>query len=136
MKNTTGLFALQSEDYGGPVVIKRGELVPGSAGVYVDGRPAHDLAGRARRLGRTLGVQFAGAIVVLPDTDLEEPAAEVGIHKGVVLVAVQRSVLANLLRNGLPGVPRALGAPHLSHAPAADQVEQAVTAELGRSVAG
>jgi len=105
----TGLFALQSEDYGGPVAIKRGELVPATAGVYVDGRPAHELAGRARRLGRTLGVQFAGAIVVLPDADLDEPAAEIGVHKGVVLVAVQRSVLADLLRNGLPGVPRALG---------------------------
>lgn len=105
----TGLFALQSEDYGGPVVVKRGELMPAAAGVQLDGRPAHELAGRARRLGRDLGVRFAGAIIVLPDEDLGEPIAEIGTHRGVVLLLVRRSVLAHLLRTGVPGVPRAAG---------------------------
>jgi len=105
----TGLFALQSEDYGGHVAIKRGELVAAAPGVHLDGRPAHDLAGRARRLGRELGVKFAGAIVVLPDADLDAATAEIGSHKGVALLAVQRSVLAHLLRGGVPDLPRALG---------------------------
>lgn len=105
----TGLFALQSEDYGGPVGVRRGELVPRASGVLLDGRPAHDLADRARRLGRALGVRFAGAIIVLPDDDLETPVAEIGAHRGVALLAVQRSVLGHLLRTGVPGVPRAAG---------------------------
>jgi len=105
----TGLFALQSEDYGGAVVVKRGELLPAAAGVQVDGRPAHELADRARKLGRALGVRFAGALVVLPDDALEEPVAEIGTHRGVALLAVRRSVLAHLLRSGVPGVPRAAG---------------------------
>jgi len=105
----TGLFALQSEDYGGAVGVRRGELVPRASGVILDGRPAHDLAERARRLGRALGVRFAGAIIVLPDDDLEAPVAEIGTHRGVALLAVQRSVLGHLLRTGVPGVPRAVG---------------------------
>jgi hypothetical protein len=105
----TGLFALQSEDYGGPVAVKRGELVPAAPGVQLDGRPAHELAGRARRLGRELGVRFAGAIIVMPDDDLGEPITEIGTHRGVALLVVRRSVLAHLLRTGVPGVPRAAG---------------------------
>jgi hypothetical protein len=105
----TGLFALQSEDYGGRVAIKRGELVPADPGVVLDGRPAHDLAERARRLGKGLGVRFAGAIVVLPDAALDLPLAEIGVHRGIALLAVQRSVLGHVLRTGVPGVPRAAG---------------------------
>ncbi|GAA4164644.1 hypothetical protein GCM10022286_26670 [Gryllotalpicola daejeonensis] len=105
----TGLFALQSEDYGGRVDVKRGELVPAESGVVLDGRPAHDLAERARHLGRGLGVKFAGAIIVLPDDALELPVAEIGKHRGIVLLAVRRSVLGHLLRSGVPGVPRAVG---------------------------
>jgi hypothetical protein len=105
----TGLFALQSEDYGGPVAVRRGELVPAAEGVVLDGRPAHDLAERARKLGRGLGVKFAGAIVVLPDDALEAPGVEIGTHRGIALLAVQRSVLGHLLRTGVPGVPRAVG---------------------------
>ncbi|HEY0249778.1 MAG TPA: DnaJ domain-containing protein [Gryllotalpicola sp.] len=105
----TGLFALQSEDYGGPVAVKRGELIPAAPGVQLDGRPAHDLADRARHLGRLFKVRFAGAIIVLPDDALESPVESIGSHRGIVLLAVQRSVLAHLLRSGVPGVPRAAG---------------------------
>ncbi|AYG05436.1 J domain-containing protein [Gryllotalpicola protaetiae] len=105
----TGLFALQSEDYGGAVTVKRGELIPAEPGVQLDGRPAHDLAERARHLGRALGVKFAGAIVVLPDDALEAPGVEIGKYRGIALLAVQSSVLGHLLREGVPGVPRALG---------------------------
>jgi hypothetical protein len=105
----TGLFALQSEDYGGAVGVKRGELVPAEPGVQLDGRPAHDLADRARHLGRALGVKFAGAIIVLPDEALDAPGVEIGTHRGIALLAVQRSVLGHLLRTGVPGVPRAVG---------------------------
>ncbi|MFC4243058.1 DnaJ domain-containing protein [Gryllotalpicola reticulitermitis] len=105
----TGLFALQSEDYGGPVAVKRGELLPAAPGIQLDGRPAHDLADRARKLGRALGVRFAGALIVLPDDALEDPVEEIGKHRGIALLAVRRSVLAHLLRDGVPGVPRAAG---------------------------
>lgn len=105
----TGLFALQSEDYGGAVAVKRGELIPAAPGVQLDGRPAHDLADRARHLGRELGVKFAGAIVVLPDDALDAPGVEIGTHRGISLLAVQRSVLGNVLRTGVQGSPRAAG---------------------------
>ncbi|WP_022881738.1 J domain-containing protein [Gryllotalpicola ginsengisoli] len=105
----TGLFAVQSEDYGGPVTVRRGELVAAADGVQLDGEPLHDLGVRARHLGRALGVKFAGAIVVLPDDALEQPVVEAGRSRGIALLAVQHSVLGHLLRTGVPGAPRAQG---------------------------
>jgi len=46
---------------------------------------------------------------VLPDEALAAPALDAGRHRGLALLAVQRSVLAHLLRTGVPGAPRAAG---------------------------
>lgn len=101
----TGLFAIGSEDFGGAVEVSKGELV----GPTVEGRPAHELTVRARHLGRALGVKIEGTIVVLPDAALDDPVTELGRSRGTVQLAAQRSVLAHLLRQGVPNAPRAAG---------------------------
>jgi hypothetical protein len=100
----TGLFALQSEDFGGPVSVRRGELV----GAGVTGAPFRELVDRARQLARTIGVPLAAAIVVLPDGALGSPVVEAGSRRGVPLLAVELPVLAHVMRTGL-GTGQALG---------------------------
>jgi hypothetical protein len=101
----TGLFAVQSEDFGGAVTLRRGEIV----GAGVEGRPLHELETRARRLGHAFGVTFAGMIVVLPDDALDRSVVEAGRLHGAALLVVQSSVLVHQLRTGLRDVPRAAG---------------------------
>lgn len=95
----TGLYALQSEDFGGPVRIKRGELI----GEAVAGaKPAHELADRARSLARALKVSFTGAALVLPDAALESSFAALGSHRGIQTMLVRSSSVLTLLREGAP----------------------------------
>lgn len=102
----TGLFAVQSEDWATPVSVRRGDLVPRGEASGFERQPLHELAGRARTLGRATGVRFTVAAVVLPDDDLEQPITVVGRSRGVTLVAVQSSVLPHLLRTGVADSPR------------------------------
>ena len=96
----TGLFAMRSEDFGGPVRVRKGELI----GEAVAGeRPMHDLASRAKVLARQLRVRFTGLVLVLPDDALEEPVTSLGSIRGAAAVAVQQSSLGMLLRQGIPG---------------------------------
>ncbi len=98
----TGLFALLSEDFGGPVRVRKGELI----GEAVAGqRPMHELAVRAKALARQLRVKFTGLVVVLPDDALDEPIAELGSVRGARAVAVRQSVLGHHLRSN----PSAVG---------------------------
>lgn len=101
----TGLFAILSEDYGGPVRVRRGEL----AGEALAGeRPMHELADRAKAVSRAARVRFTGLLLVLPDDALEEAAVSVGRSKGADLVVLRGSSLLTALRDGLPG-GRAVG---------------------------
>jgi hypothetical protein len=96
----TGLFALLSEDFGGLVRVRRGEV----DGVMVEGdRPLHALAARAKVLARAARVKFSGLLLVVPDDELDEPYTAAGTSRGAVVVVVRRSVLPTLLRDGLPG---------------------------------
>ena len=63
-----------SEDFGGPVGVRRGELI----GEGVAGAPVADLLARIEVVARAAGVRFGGAIVVLPDDDLVQPVTELG----------------------------------------------------------
>lgn len=93
----TGLFAVLSEDFGGPVKIRRGELI----GPAVRGeKPMHELASRAKVLSRQLKVLFSGYVIVLPDDDLDVPQASLGTVRGQPALAVRHSVLAHVLRTG------------------------------------
>lgn len=96
----TGLFAMLSEDFGGAVRLRKGELI-GEA--LVGERPMHELATRAKLLARQLRVRFSALVIVLPDDALEEPVVSLGSIRGAAAVAVTQSYLAMLLRQGVPG---------------------------------
>ena len=101
----TGLFAIQSEDFGGPVGVRRGELT-GEA--LAGERPMHELAVRARSIARAARVKFTGLLLVLPDEHLESPAEPVGSSRGAQQVVLRAEVLLTALRDGLPDA-RAVG---------------------------
>ena len=100
----SGLYGVLSEDFGGPVRIRRGDLI----GVGVDGAPVATLVARMRALARAAGVRFGGAIVVLPDEDVPEPIQELGKVRGTPVVISSRSALSTVLRRGITGT-RAVG---------------------------
>ena len=95
-----GLFALMSEDFGGPVAARKGELVGEAVG---SARPMQIFASRAKSLTRPLGVRFSALVMVLPDAALTEPLILLGSVRGAPAVAVTQSHLPALLRAGLPG---------------------------------
>lgn len=95
----SGLYAVLSEDLGGPVRLRRGELI----GDGVDGSPIADLVAGARVLARAARVRFSGAIVVLPDDDLVSTIEEIGRVRSLPVAVVSRSALATILRRGLSG---------------------------------
>jgi hypothetical protein len=94
----TGLFAMMSEDFGGPVQARKGELLGEAVGAD---KPMHVFAARARSLSRSLRVSFSGLVMVLPDDALEEPLLELGSIRGAPAVAVRQSQLPVVLRAGL-----------------------------------
>ena len=96
----TGLFAILSEDFGGPVRTRKGELI----GDAVAGeKPMHELAARAKILSRQLRVKFTGLVIVLPDDALDEVVTSLGSIRGAAAVAVRQSYLPALLRTGIAG---------------------------------
>ncbi len=95
----SGLYGLLSEDLGGPVRVRRGELV----GDAVAGAPIADLIAGIRTIAREARVRFGGAIVVLPDDDVAAPVEQLGKVRGMRTALVARSALANVLRQGIPG---------------------------------
>lgn len=96
----SGLYALTSEDFGGPVRFRRGELIrDGVTGAT----PVGDLVDRARAVARGAKVRFGGAILILPDDDLAEAATSLGTVRGIPVAVVRRSALRGALRSGIPG---------------------------------
>ncbi|WP_404429372.1 DnaJ domain-containing protein [Microbacterium lacus] len=100
----SGLYGILSEDFGGPVRVRRGELI----GDGVTDAPIAGLVARMRVIARAAGVRFGGAIVVLPDDDVEQPIDEIGKVRGAPVAIVSRSALSTVLRRGVTGV-RAVG---------------------------
>ncbi|KQM82938.1 DnaJ domain-containing protein [Agromyces sp. Leaf222] len=98
----TGLFAIQSEDWGGPVRFRRGELI-GEA--LAGERPIRALAARAKSIGRAAKVKPTGLIVVVPDEFAEEPLQVGGTNRGAVVVLARASRVASAIREGIPGSP-------------------------------
>lgn len=97
----TGLFAMLSEDFGGPVRVRKGELI-GEA--LAGEQPVHELAARARSLARELRISFTALVIVLPDDAIDEPVTALGKVRGTQAVAVKQSYLGMLLRQGLDGM--------------------------------
>ncbi|GAA1956698.1 J domain-containing protein [Microbacterium deminutum] len=100
----SGLYGILSEDFGGPVRIRRSELI----GDGVAGAPIAGLIARMRVTARAAGVRFGGAIVVLPDDDVMDPITELSKVRGTPVVVVSRSALSTVLRRGVAGA-RAIG---------------------------
>lgn len=100
----SGLYGVLSEDFGGPVRVRRGDLI----GDGVPGTPIATLVARMRGLARAAGVRFSGAIVVLPDDDVLHVIDEIGKVRGTPVAVVARSALSTVLRRGITGV-RAIG---------------------------
>jgi hypothetical protein len=98
----TGLFAIQSEDFGGPVGVRRGELT-GEA--LAGERPMHELAGRAKAIARAAKVRFTALLLVLPDEQLTTNAESLGTSRGAEQVVLRASLLLTALRDGLPDAP-------------------------------
>ena len=96
----TGLYAMLSEDFGGPVRVRKGELIGGAVG---GDRPMHDLAARAKSAARQLRVRFTALVIVLPDDALDRPLESLGRVRGSAAIAVRQEHLAALLRGGFPG---------------------------------
>ncbi|AXH36299.1 heat-shock protein [Humibacter sp. BT305] len=94
----SGLYAVQSEDWGTPVRLKKDDLV--GEGIPAGYEPLHQLRGAARSLGRSLGVRFTGLVVVVPDDDLELHAAVVERGRLAGSAVVRRAALPQLLRDG------------------------------------
>jgi hypothetical protein len=96
----SGLYGVLSEDFGEIVRFRRGEII----GPAVDGRPPiAALLARMRVVARAARVRFGGAIVVLPDDDLDQAITPLGKVRGIPVVVVRRSALHTVLRRGVPG---------------------------------
>lgn len=100
----SGLYGVLSEDFGGPVRLRRSELI----GDGISGAPIASLVARMRGVARAAGVRFSGAIVVLPDEDVLQAIDEIGKVRGTPVAVVSRSALSTVLRRGITGV-RAIG---------------------------
>ncbi|MFC6357452.1 J domain-containing protein [Luethyella okanaganae] len=99
----TGLFAVQSEDWGGVVRTRRGELV---GEVLAGEKPVHELSMRARAISRAARVKFTGLLLVVPDDAALDSPEVLGRSRGAVTALVQQSRLPGVMRDGLPGAAR------------------------------
>jgi curved DNA-binding protein CbpA len=99
----TGLFALLSEDWGGPVKVRKGELV-GDTLEYGE-HPFASLALRARQIARAARVRFDALVIVVPDDATDAGLMLAGRLRGIPTALVARSRLPELMRDGLPGTP-------------------------------
>ena len=98
----TGLWAVLSEDWGGPVTVKRGDLI--GEGLASGEKPLHQLGMRAKTIARSAKVKFSGLVIVVEDAQAPASLTELGSVRGAQGMLVERSRLVNLLRTGLPGV--------------------------------
>jgi hypothetical protein len=98
----TGLWAMLSEDFGGEVSVRRGDLV--GEGLHPDDRPLAELAHRARAFEKAAKVRFSALVIVVGDGASAEGVLPIGKVRGAPALLVQRPRLAHLVRTGVPGV--------------------------------
>ncbi|MBI5161095.1 MAG: DnaJ domain-containing protein [Micrococcales bacterium] len=100
----TGLWAAQSEDFGGPVTVRRGELQ--GADIPPGDAPMHEVARRARQIGRRARVRFSAVVMVVSDGEAGGAGGvqEIGAIRGIPSSLVERSRLVDVLRTGMVGV--------------------------------
>lgn len=98
----SGLYAIRSHDWGGPVSLRRGELI--GDGVDNGERPVRDLARSTRALAKQLRVRFTGQLIVVPDSDLDDDIVPVSRDGSSAVVTL--SALPRVLRDGTTGGAR------------------------------
>ncbi|MGL3200433.1 MULTISPECIES: DnaJ domain-containing protein [Curtobacterium] len=99
---SSGLWALESIDWGGPVQVDGGEIVgetlaPGE-------RPVKELVRAARAVQKQTRVRFTGRILVVPDSAVDEDVQLVGSQRKPTAFVVKRSALAYVLSGALSPV--------------------------------
>jgi curved DNA-binding protein CbpA len=99
----TGLFALLSEDWGGPVKVRKGELI-GETLPHGE-HPFAALAARSRQISRAARVRFDAFVIVVPDDATDAGLTLAGRIRGIPTALVARSRLPELMRDGIPGSP-------------------------------
>jgi curved DNA-binding protein CbpA len=99
----TGLFALLSEDWGGPVKVRKGELIGETLGHGE--HPFASLGARSRGIARAAHIRFDAFVIVVPDDATDAGLTLAGRLRGVPTALVARSRLPELMRDGLPGLP-------------------------------
>lgn len=98
----TGLWAILSDDFGGAVTVRRGDLA--GPGLHPDDRPLAELARRARAFERAAKVTFSALVIVVVDEESPDGVVPIATVRGAPALLVQRPRLAHLVRSGLPGV--------------------------------
>ena len=99
----SGLYSLLSEDWGGPVRVRKGELV-GETLEHGE-HPFASLAARTRVISRAARVRFDALVIVVPDDATGAGLTLAGRIRGIPTALVARSRLPELMREGLPGTP-------------------------------
>ncbi|MGN6408782.1 MAG: J domain-containing protein [Curtobacterium sp.] len=94
----SGLWAVESIDWGAPVRIEHGEIVgetlaPGE-------RPVKELVRAARAVQKQTRVRFTGRLLVVPDSAVDEDVELVGSPRKPTALVVRRSALGQVL-NGV-----------------------------------
>jgi len=99
----TGLFAILSEDWGGPISLKKGEITGET--LAAGERPFRALYARAKSITRATRVKFSALVIVVPDSATDSAFTLVGRSHGIPNILIQQSQLITLTRDGLPGTP-------------------------------
>jgi len=94
----SGLFAVQSSDWGSELVVSRGELV--GTGVPEHEQPVRDLTRQARAVRRATRVSFTHQLIVVPDDDFPPALEQVGRGRRGSTWVLRRSLLAHVLTYG------------------------------------
>jgi hypothetical protein len=94
----SGLWAVESIDWGAPVRVEHGEIVgetlaPGE-------RPVKELVRAARAVQKQTRVRFTGRLLVVPDSAVDEDVELVGSPRKPTALVVRRSALGQVL-NGV-----------------------------------
>lgn len=99
-----GLFGILSEDWGGSVHLRRGELVGDE--LPAQDRPIHEFDDAARMIARGLKVRFTALLVVVPDGALDDALSLPKRGRRPMILVIPRSRLVGVLREGLVGMER------------------------------
>lgn len=96
---TTGLWAVESIDWGGPVHVEHGEVVgetlaPGE-------RPVKELVRAARAVQKQTRVRFTGRLLVVPDSAVDEDVELIGTPRKPTAFIVRRGALGQVLSGSL-----------------------------------